>query len=139
VAVLLLHRHTEVSAWCPLLICAYPVLEVLFSVLRRKQRRSLIGNPDRVHLHSLVERRLVRQHFFAMHGTLRNSITGAMLWIMTLLPALWALQFYDNTPALALGLLIFALAYQILYLRLVRFGWHLWRQHQLSPTLSSVK
>ena len=139
VAVLLLQRHPEVSAWCPLLICAYPVIEVLFSVLRRRQRRNHIGNPDRLHLHSLVKRRLVRQYFPTLHSTLRNSITGASLWIMTLLPALWALWFFNNTAALALGFLLFALAYQILYLRLVRFGWHLWSQRQLSPTVSSVE
>jgi UDP-N-acetylmuramyl pentapeptide phosphotransferase/UDP-N-acetylglucosamine-1-phosphate transferase len=139
VAVLLLQRHAEVSAWCPLLVCAYPVLEVLFSVLRRKQRRILIGSPDRLHLHSLVKRRLVRQYFPAAHYTLRNSITGALLWIMTLLPALWALWFYDNTAMLALGLAIFAIAYQVTYVRLVRFGWHLRSQQQQSPTLSSVK
>lgn len=139
VAVLLLQRHPEISAWCPLIICAYPVLEVLFSVLRRRQRRNHIGNPDRVHLHSLVKRRVMRQHFPTMHITMRNSITGALLWGMTLLPALWALSFFDNTTMLALGLLLFTLAYQILYLRLVRFGWHLWPQKQLSPTLSSIE
>ena len=139
VAVLLLQRHPEVSAWCPLLICAYPVLEVLFTVLRRRQRDSHIGNPDRIHLHSLVKRRLVRRYFPTLHSTLRNSITGALLWIMTLLPALWALSFFDNTPMLALGLLVFAIAYQMLYLYLVRFGWHLWPQRQPSPTVSSVE
>lgn len=138
-AVLLLQRHPAVSAWCPLLICTYPVLEVLFSVLRRRQRRSLIGNPDRVHLHSLVKRRLVRQHFPTMHKTLRNSITGGLLSIMTVLPALWALWFFNSTPMLALGQLLFAIAYQILYLRLVRFGWHIGSQQQLNLTLSRAE
>lgn len=138
VAVLLLERHAEVSAWCPLLICAYPVLEVLFSMLRRRGRRANIMQPDRLHLHSLVKRRIVRQLFASTHRTLRNSIAGALLWGMTLLPALWAVPFFDNTPMLVLGMLFFGLAYQALYVRLVWFGWkRLWRRDDLSAVPSS--
>lgn len=124
VAVLLLQRHPQVSAWCPLLICAYPVLEVLFSMLRRRRRHLHVGHPDRVHLHSLVMRRLVCQRFPNWSRTLCNSSTGAVLWLMTLLPALWAVSFYDNTPMLALGLIVYALGYQALYARLVWFRWN---------------
>jgi UDP-N-acetylmuramyl pentapeptide phosphotransferase/UDP-N-acetylglucosamine-1-phosphate transferase len=138
VAVLLLERHAEVSAWCPLLICAYPVLEVVFSMLRRRTRRSNVMHPDRLHLHSLVKRRIVRQLFPSTHRTLRNSITGALLWGMTLLPALWAVPFFDNTPMLAIGMLFFGVTYQALYVRLVWFGWkRLWRRHHLTVAPSS--
>lgn len=123
IAVAMLHRHPEVSAWCPLLICAYPVCEVVFSMLRRRKRALHIGHPDRVHLHSLVKRRVVRQRFPTLHTRLRNSITGAMMWIMTLLPALWAILFFDNTLMLALGLAVYALSYEALYARLVWFRW----------------
>lgn len=124
VAVLLLQRHPQVSAWCPLLICAYPVLEVLFSMLRRRQRHLDVGHPDHLHLHSLVMRRLVCQRFQNVNRTLCNSITGAMLWLMTLLPALWAVSFYNSTPMLVLGLIIYTLGYHALYVRLVWFRWN---------------
>ena len=139
VAVLLLHRHAEVSAWCPLLICAYPVLEVLFTVLRRRHHSSHLGHPDRLHLHSLVKRRIVRQLFPSMHATLRNSLTGALLWLMSLLPAVWGVWHHNNTPLLAVGLVVFALAYQLLYLRLVRFGWNWHQRPHPAPVLSSSK
>jgi UDP-N-acetylmuramyl pentapeptide phosphotransferase/UDP-N-acetylglucosamine-1-phosphate transferase len=139
VAVLLLHRHPEISAWCPLLICAYPVLEVIFSMLRRRHHSSLLGHPDRLHLHSLVKRRVVKRLFPTAHTTLRNSVTGTLLWVMTLLPALWGIWHYDNTPLLAVGLVVFAFAYQLLYLRLVRFGWHWQRREAPAPLLPSTK
>lgn len=122
-AVMVLHRHPEVSAWCPLLICAYPVSEVVFSVLRRRKRALHVVHPDRLHLHSLVKRRLVRQRFLKLHATLRNSITGSLMWIMTLLPAAWAVLFFDNTVILALGLAVYVFTYHALYLRLVWFRW----------------
>lgn len=123
IAVLLLHRHVQVSAWCPLLICAYPVVEVLFSMLRRRQRHSLVGQPDRLHLHSLLKRRLVRRLFPRSTNLMRNSLTGALIWPLTVPFAVWAVAFYDDTPMLVLGMLLFVLTYEMLYCRLTRFHW----------------
>lgn len=123
IAVMLLHRHPQVSAWCPLLICAYPVSEVLFSMMRRRRRELHVGLPDRLHLHSLIRRRVVLQYFPTLSATLSNSITGAAMWILTLLPTLGALSFFDNTLVLAVGMTVFALGYHALYIRLVCFRW----------------
>ena len=51
-AVLLPMRHPEINAWATLLVCAYPVLEVAFSVRRRRKREGHHpGQPDKAHLH----------------------------------------------------------------------------------------
>jgi UDP-N-acetylmuramyl pentapeptide phosphotransferase/UDP-N-acetylglucosamine-1-phosphate transferase len=60
VAVLLLVRNSSVNAWQVLSICAYPVIEVLYSIYRRKiVRQASPGSPDGLHLHTLVYRRVV--------------------------------------------------------------------------------
>jgi UDP-N-acetylmuramyl pentapeptide phosphotransferase/UDP-N-acetylglucosamine-1-phosphate transferase len=62
-AVLLLVRNSSVNAWQVLAICAYPVIEVLFSMYRRKVIQKVSpGAPDALHLHTLVFRRLVFKH-----------------------------------------------------------------------------
>ena len=62
-AVLLLVRNASVNAWQVLAICAYPVIEVLFSMYRRKMIQKVSpGAPDALHLHTLVFRRLVFKH-----------------------------------------------------------------------------
>jgi UDP-N-acetylmuramyl pentapeptide phosphotransferase/UDP-N-acetylglucosamine-1-phosphate transferase len=62
-AVLLLVRNDSVNAWQVLAICAYPVIEVLFSIYRRKIIQGVSpGAPDALHLHTLVFRRLVFKH-----------------------------------------------------------------------------
>jgi UDP-N-acetylmuramyl pentapeptide phosphotransferase/UDP-N-acetylglucosamine-1-phosphate transferase len=62
-AVLLLVRNASVNAWQVLAICAYPVIEVLFSIYRRKIIQGVSpGAPDALHLHTLVFRRLVFKH-----------------------------------------------------------------------------
>jgi UDP-N-acetylmuramyl pentapeptide phosphotransferase/UDP-N-acetylglucosamine-1-phosphate transferase len=59
-AVLLLVRDSHVNAWQVLAICAYPVIEVMFSIYRRKFIKKVSpGAPDALHLHTLVYRRLV--------------------------------------------------------------------------------
>ena len=126
VAVLLLWRHPEISAWAPLLICSFPVLEVLFSVRRRWRRDRRIDAPDRLHLHSLVKRRLVRRLLPNSSRLVRNSVTGAIMWAAGLVPAWIALHAYANTPALALGLALSAFMYSAVYARLTQFRWCFW-------------
>lgn len=53
-------RNTEVSPWFAVLLLAYPLTEVAFTVWRRALgRRRPISKPDAVHLHHLVFRRVV--------------------------------------------------------------------------------
>jgi len=122
-AVLLLARHAEISAWAPLLVCGFPVLEVLFSVSRRWRRGVGVGNPDCLHLHSLVKRRIVRRLAPRASHLMRNSLTGAIIWGVALLPTLIAVKWSTDTPILVLGLAICALLYWVTYARLTQFRW----------------
>ncbi|GAB3415107.1 glycosyltransferase [Massilia agilis] len=59
-AVLLLVRRPEVNAWQLLGICGYPVIEVMFSIYRRKFIKKVSpGAADALHLHTLIYRRVV--------------------------------------------------------------------------------
>jgi UDP-N-acetylmuramyl pentapeptide phosphotransferase/UDP-N-acetylglucosamine-1-phosphate transferase len=75
-AVLLLVRDPAVNAWQVLAVCAYPVIEVLFSIYRRKFIQNVSpGAPDALHLHTLVFRRLVFKHVTkdARYPWMRNA------------------------------------------------------------------
>ena len=53
-SVLLIARHTEVSPLFPLLACAYPIFETIFTMYRRKVIKGVAtGAPDGIHLHTL--------------------------------------------------------------------------------------
>ncbi|MEI7536781.1 MAG: glycosyltransferase [Comamonadaceae bacterium] len=122
-AVLLLHRHAEVSAWAPLLVCGFPFLEVIFSIIRRWRRRASAGDADCLHLHSLVKRRLVRRLLPNASKLVRNSVTGSIMWIAALLPVPFALHCVTDTPALVLGFAFYAFLYSAAYARLTQFRW----------------
>ncbi len=122
-AVLLLARHPGVSAWAPMLACGYPILEVFFSIARRRRRGRSPGDADRMHLHSLVKRRVVRALLPHASRLVRNSVTGAIMWVAALLPAAIAVSWSTRTPVLVLGFAACALLYSVVYTRLTQFRW----------------
>jgi UDP-N-acetylmuramyl pentapeptide phosphotransferase/UDP-N-acetylglucosamine-1-phosphate transferase len=123
--VLLVGRNPEVSAWFPVLLCAYPACELLFSIYRRGVvRRSHPGLPDLAHLHHLIYKRLVRWLVgtaLPAHRTQRNALTAPYLWILTSIGVAPALVFWQATHALQIGSALFALAYLYAYARIVKF------------------
>ncbi len=125
-AVLVSTRNPQISPWAALMACAYPILEVGFSVVRRIRRQYPAGHPDRLHLHSLVNRRIIRKRFAPLSATLQNSAVSPIVWGLAAAPAVCGLLFRDSTPRLMAATLLFGLLYAIAYLRLVRFSWF-WR------------
>lgn len=126
IALLLLVRHPgEVSPLFPLLVCIYPVFETVFSIYRRKVLRgSAVGEPDAIHLHTLVYRRVMRWVVPGAEGralTRRNSMTSPFMWLLCSLSIFPALIFWDDTLMLSIMLLLFVLSYLVLYWRIVRF------------------
>lgn len=124
VAVLLPMRSPSIDAWATVLVCAYPVIEVGFSVRRRRSRKGQhAGQPDRVHLHHLVHRRIVRKLFPKLDRALQNGITSPFCWVLTAVPAGVAVMFAQHPPALALGFGVSVFAYAGIYARLTQFRW----------------
>ncbi|WP_293662797.1 glycosyltransferase [Rhodoferax sp. OV413] len=122
-SVLMMARHPEISAWALLVTCAYPILEVGFSVWRRKKRHLNVGDPDRLHLHSLVKRRFIRQLMPNATSGVRNSMTGSTMWLAALLPVFLATRFWNNTPALMACCVGLVVLYSLIYGRLTQFRW----------------
>ena len=126
--VMLLERNPSITPFAPLLVCIHPVTEVLFSIYRRRLRARHFGRPDRLHLHSLMMRRVVQPMLRKWHGPnsakdFGNAWTGLLLAAMTL-PAVVVAYAVRTQPGLAaLMCLAFMLGYVTLYARLVRMHW----------------
>jgi UDP-N-acetylmuramyl pentapeptide phosphotransferase/UDP-N-acetylglucosamine-1-phosphate transferase len=128
-SVLLVHRNSEVSPWFPLLLLAYPVWETLFSMYRRHARGKSTGQADALHLHTLIYHRIVRwrghQASAADYAT-RNSVASALLWLAPAVCSALAVFLWDSSLRLQIVACCFALAYVLVYRRLVRFGVPSW-------------
>jgi UDP-N-acetylmuramyl pentapeptide phosphotransferase/UDP-N-acetylglucosamine-1-phosphate transferase len=129
-SVLLIERNASVTAFCPLLICIHPITEVLFSIFRRCTSQVSPSHADRLHLHSLMMRRVVgpwMNRFGFGHSqradTLRNPVTGMLLAMLSLLPVGLAYLTSDRAWWAALSCAVFVLCYVTLYARLIRFHW----------------
>jgi UDP-N-acetylmuramyl pentapeptide phosphotransferase/UDP-N-acetylglucosamine-1-phosphate transferase len=138
IAVKLPMRHDDINAWATILVCAYPVLEVGFSVRRRRNRVGHHpGQPDKVHLHHMVHRRIVRQWFPNLSATLQNGMTSPVCWIFVAAPAAWAVVFVHNTPMLVFGFASVIFGYAAVYARLTQFRW-CFSARTLNPVLSKA-
>ncbi|TFW32059.1 MraY family glycosyltransferase [Massilia horti] len=125
IVVLLLVRDTSISAWQVLAICAYPVIEVLFSIYRRQYLRQ--GDPvapDGLHLHTLVFRRVVSRFIADTdHPWKRNAAVACVIVPWVALGASLSLVFGDTTPSAMLIVFGQVLAYIAIYRRVVRGRW----------------
>ena len=124
-AVLLMARNPGVSPMFPLLVCAYPVFETVFSIYRRVMlREQSASTPDGIHLHSLIYRRVMRwaegrrRPRSQVH---RNSMTSPYLWLLCCVAIVPAMLFWDSTALLGSFIVVFGIVYTALYWRIVRF------------------
>lgn len=117
IAVLLPQRNPELSPLIGLLALSYPVTETLVSIHRRLVREGTHpGQPDRLHLHSLIYRsraRKLAQLIGAPH--LRNALTGLVLMGLPLMSSGLMIMFGQDTLAIALCVCLIAGIYLLTY------------------------
>ena len=121
-SVLLCMRHPEVNGWTAVMVCAYPLLEVAFSMLRRiGHGLGGLGRADRRHLHHLLHQRLITRLLPFISARSRNSATAPVVWALAAMPAIWAVVFVGDTPMMVLGFGLAGVGYAGLYGRLSPF------------------
>lgn len=122
-SILITVRHENVSPWFALSINGYPIFETLFSMYRRKyHQKKSIGQPDAVHLHTLIYRRIVLKKLqFTFTEADLNSKTAPYLWILAAFSSIPGVLYWNNTPVLIIFNFLFCLSYIQLYRMIVRF------------------
>ena len=121
IGILLVKRHSNLSAWFVLMTLAYPVLETLFSIYRRWfiRKRSPF-EPDGTHLHTLIYKNIIKKQYPNVPSVIQNSLTSPYLWGLQLMTSTLALLFWKNTAMLVLSFFVFCIAYVVLYYRVLR-------------------
>ncbi|MFZ5577450.1 MAG: glycosyltransferase family 4 protein [Pseudomonadota bacterium] len=122
-SVLLVAHNPIVSPWFALMVLAYPVLELLYSLWRRKLRQRAGTAPDTLHLHHLVYWRLTRLLDHDDHPDpklRRNAATSPYLWAVAAFSVGPAMLWWGNTPMLMLCCVGFVTLYLLAYRLLVQ-------------------
>lgn len=117
ISILLINRNPEIPPLVLLVVFAYPIVELLFSIYRKTKRKGhRADQPDKVHLHMLVFRS--RGRLFSTDKVNQNAATGAMMLIFPLASLAVILLFSLTRGTSLLFLIVFTLAYLRLYKRL---------------------
>lgn len=123
VAVLLIERNQSVSAFAAFLICILPITEALFSIFRRRVRKDHPGKPDRLHFHSMLQRRYISRWLKHWPDLAKNSLVGILVGLMSLLAVILACSLYGSTIFCFGSAILLALGYVAIYARMVRHQW----------------
>ena len=128
-SILTVSRHGEISPWFALALNAYPILETVFTIYRRKFHQGKSpGHPDGIHFHSLIFRRILNKSHITNESNWfsANSKTSPYLWVLSSLAVIPAILFYNSTSILMGCFLAFILCYVWLYRRVVTFKTPAW-------------
>jgi UDP-N-acetylmuramyl pentapeptide phosphotransferase/UDP-N-acetylglucosamine-1-phosphate transferase len=113
----LLARNHQVSPWASVLLCAYPTVEVVYSIFRRRRQRRSPGEADRHHLHSLVATQIVHPHLATLRPNLRNAAVSLVMWMCAIVPVVPAILFPSRPDLLLMALALCVLGYHLFYRR----------------------
>lgn len=111
-------RNPDISPWISLLVCAYPIVETVYSILRRLAGHHSPGEPDAAHLHSLLMIRCTERVHPHWPRWAQHSLVSLPVWLLAGTPALLAVQLANRSSGeLALVFAAAFLAYHRVYRR----------------------
>jgi UDP-N-acetylmuramyl pentapeptide phosphotransferase/UDP-N-acetylglucosamine-1-phosphate transferase len=113
----LLARNPQVSPWASVLLCGYPTIEAVYSIMRRRREHRSPGDPDCHHLHSLVAAQIVQPRLQRLNPDLRNAAVSLVMWICAIAPVIPAVLVPTRPELLLPALLICFVAYHLAYKR----------------------
>lgn len=126
-SILLTYRHQEISPWFALLINGYPIMETLFTIYRRKIHQGKSpGQPDGIHFHTLIYRRILMNHHQDKNVFSANARTAPYFWILAGLSIIPAVLWWQSSLMLVGACFLFVTSYVWLYARIVKFKTPRW-------------
>jgi UDP-GlcNAc:undecaprenyl-phosphate GlcNAc-1-phosphate transferase len=128
-SMLLTVRHPSISPWFALVINAYPIIETLFSIYRRKIHRGKSpGQPDGIHFHTLIFRRILKPagNKKTLDWYTANARTAPYLWLLTTMAIMPAVLWWNSTAMLICSFILFSITYVWLYRSIVIFKTPKW-------------
>jgi UDP-N-acetylmuramyl pentapeptide phosphotransferase/UDP-N-acetylglucosamine-1-phosphate transferase len=124
--ILLAMRNPQISPMAPVVAGLLPLIETLFSMYRRNVLRNHpVSQPDGLHLHTLVYRRILFSPGLKYSANQMNAVNAKValfFWFPAAIFAVLACIFAESTLVQLLLMLIYLIMYNWLYRRLVRFN-----------------
>jgi len=124
--ILLAMRNPQISPMAPVVAGLLPLIETLFSMYRRNVvRNHPVNQPDALHLHTLIYRRILYNPSLPYRAKQLNAVNAQVavfFWVPGAIFTGLACFFAESTEAQLVLMLTYLVMYNWLYLRLVRFN-----------------
>ena len=118
IAIILIFRNPEITAWSILLIFFWPVVETVFSIYRRLNKKKSASIADREHFHQLVFDKIKKLKFFRNYSNFANSFSTFLILPFFIIPSLFALIFYNDIINATITFFILLALYIFAYYRM---------------------
>jgi UDP-N-acetylmuramyl pentapeptide phosphotransferase/UDP-N-acetylglucosamine-1-phosphate transferase len=116
-AILLVERNAQITPLVLLVIFAYPIIELLFSIYRKTLRKGhRPDQPDKVHFHMLVYRSYARK--WTRKKPYQNSIAGGLMLCFSAFSLLVLVLFPVTRAGALICFLLVLFAYLYWYKRM---------------------
>lgn len=119
----LIHFHKEISPWLAILINIYPLTETINSIARRifVTKRSPF-NPDGLHLHTLIFKRIIKKASGKKQYLSRNSKTSIPIILTSIIAIIPGLVFWHSDLIILVCVSLYIISYLTIYSLIVRFS-----------------
>ena len=111
IAIAILNRAPDISAYAILLVFFWPVADTMLSIWRRRVSGKRTDQPDRLHFHQLVLRFLEIRFFGRKHRRIVNPIATLVVVPCAIAPQIFGVMFITNDTAAKASVLVFGLLF----------------------------
>ena len=120
VAIALVWRNPQVSAWALLLILLWPIADTTLAIWRRMRRKTPIGAPDNRHLHQLVLFVIETKWLGRGRRRISNPLTTLALVPFFVAPMVCGVLLFTSKTGSFVAAVVLSVAYVVAYGLLVK-------------------
>ena len=111
IAIAILNRAPDISAFAILLVFFWPVADTMLSIWRRRVSGKRTDQPDRLHFHQLVLRFLEIRFFGRKRRRIANPLATLVVLPCAIAPQIFGVMFITNDTAAKASVLVFGLLF----------------------------
>ena len=115
----IINTNQDISPIIAITLLWYPAIENLFTIMRRLFKNNLTYLPDKLHLHSLIFRKL-EVSFKSIPKNFKNTLAGLIINIFLIPNFIFTYLYYDKSYYLAGIILVYIFIYLISYSLLLK-------------------
>jgi len=115
VAIILISRHPEISAWAILCVFSWPIIDTVFSIFRRWVRNVAIDQPDQMHFHHVIMRAIQLISRGKLQQDVANPIATIIILPMALVPIFLGILFIRDNYYSLCTIILFGFLFLVTY------------------------